>query len=285
MRHRSGIEEQATAIAAQLRTGDRFRWAGSEWYVAERVERDADLVRVFVNRPKRRSRGPDMAFDPSKPIEVASRPSHVSGSCAEEADGGGEQRRPGVHGSRGDLFDDDEISAVPSGSWPWGRGRAVMVTVDCADDDEAGRIARALLETRLAAAASHASTTTACRQQGEVHSCEASTLTVKTVAGNVKAIGRAIEDAHSDETPSIWVTPAYVGSGLRSLLSELGLPEDDTVTESAALGVAGSPLAEGSQLDAEEAMEFAVAETRAMRRDRDRERAGTDGGARSCEGR
>ena len=197
---------------------------------------------------------------------------------AQEADSsGGERRRAGYHESRGDLFDDDETSAAPSVSWLLGRGRAVVVTVDCADEAEAARIARALLESGLAATANHAPTATAWRQHGEIRSRVASTLAIKTVAGNVRALCEAIEETHSDEAPAIWVTAAYVGSAVRShLIREFSLPADNAGTASTALGVAGSQPAEGSQLDAAEAMELAVAETRAVRRERTRELAGPD---------
>ena len=173
--------------------------------------------------------------------------------------------------SREDLFDDDTTPTVPAVAWLLGNQRAVVVTASCASAQEADRIGRALVESRLAAAAGHRPSTTAYLRDGEVLCAAEATLEVKTIACNVKAVGLAIEAAHSYATGSIWVTAAYVGGAVRSwLLSELNVPDGET-----AAGCAGvdSEANAQVQLNAEEAMELAVAETRAVRSER---RAGSE---------
>ncbi|HLY42480.1 MAG TPA: divalent-cation tolerance protein CutA [Terracidiphilus sp.] len=89
--------------------------------------------------------------------------------------------------------------------------RIVLTTVT--DADEAGRIARALVEERLAACATlFPSAQSIYRWQGEVESAAETLLLIKTESEQLAALELRLKALHSYQTPEFLVLPIESGS-------------------------------------------------------------------------
>ena len=90
--------------------------------------------------------------------------------------------------------------------------RVVLVT--CGSEEEASRIARALVEERLAACVNilGVPVRSIYRWKGRVERAEEHLLLVKTRRGRVKALETAVKRMHSYETPEIIALPIAEGS-------------------------------------------------------------------------
>ena len=83
----------------------------------------------------------------------------------------------------------------------------VVVSVACGSDDEAGRLARLLVEHRLAACVqSHAMTST-YRWDDKIETAPEIMLTIKTLAGRLPALERLVRAYHSYDVPEIIAVP------------------------------------------------------------------------------
>ncbi|HUK52416.1 MAG TPA: divalent-cation tolerance protein CutA [Candidatus Binatia bacterium] len=91
--------------------------------------------------------------------------------------------------------------------------RVVLLT--CGSEEEASRIARALVEERLAACVNIVDTPvrSVYRWKGRVERAVEHLLLVKTRRGRLKALEAAVKRLHSYETPEIIALPVAEGSG------------------------------------------------------------------------
>lgn len=88
--------------------------------------------------------------------------------------------------------------------------RVVLVT--CKDDDQAGRIARKLVEDKLAACVSLVSQIRSLYVwQGKLEEAKETLLVAKTQAHLVKRLEAAVRDGHSYECPEILSMPVDQG--------------------------------------------------------------------------
>ena len=97
-------------------------------------------------------------------------------------------------------------------------GRPILVTVNCADADEADRIGQALVERRLAAATQHWTARSTYRWNGDIQRADETMLAAKTLDTHLDAVREAIVELHSYDTPSIWATDADVDTDVREWL-------------------------------------------------------------------
>ena len=90
--------------------------------------------------------------------------------------------------------------------------RVVLLT--CATEEEASRIARALVEQRLAACVNivDAPVRSVYRWKGRVERAEEHLLLVKTKRGRLKALEAAVKRLHSYQVPEIIAMPIAEGS-------------------------------------------------------------------------
>lgn len=91
----------------------------------------------------------------------------------------------------------------------------VIVTTVIDDRDAAERIARGLVDARLAACAqvSAGPVTSVYRWRGEVESAQEYAVAAKTSAARADEVVAAIVAAHSYDTPEVLVTPVLGGHG------------------------------------------------------------------------
>jgi periplasmic divalent cation tolerance protein len=87
----------------------------------------------------------------------------------------------------------------------------VQVGTTAGSPDEAQRIARALVEERLAACVQVAAVTSRYRWQGDVEQAEEFALAIKTTAARVAAVQDRIRALHSYAMPEIIVMPIIGG--------------------------------------------------------------------------
>lgn len=90
----------------------------------------------------------------------------------------------------------------------------IIVLVTCGSAKEARRIARALVERRLAACANILTTPVRSfyRWKGRIESAKESLLLIKTSRKRFKSLQEAIQQLHSYEVPEIIALPVVVGS-------------------------------------------------------------------------
>ncbi len=98
----------------------------------------------------------------------------------------------------------------------------VVVLTNCGSRKEAQRIAKALVERRLAACvnAITAPVASVYRWKGKIESAREYLLLIKTSRARFAAVERAIRELHSYEVPEIIALPIVAGS--RDYLSWLG---------------------------------------------------------------
>jgi periplasmic divalent cation tolerance protein len=90
----------------------------------------------------------------------------------------------------------------------------LLVLTNCPDAATAGRIARALVENRLAACVSQLPPVTSIyRWRGAVESAEETPLLIKCTRDRYPAVEEAIRQLHPYETPEIVAMPIVAGFG------------------------------------------------------------------------
>ena len=90
---------------------------------------------------------------------------------------------------------------------------AIVVLCACPNQEEAGRLARRLVERRLAACVTVVSAATSYYWwQGAIESAEECLLLIKTVRGQFELLRREIESAHSYQVPEVLALPVVAGS-------------------------------------------------------------------------
>jgi len=96
---------------------------------------------------------------------------------------------------------------------PEASASARIVLTTTADADEAGRIARTLVEERLAACASlFPSAQSIYRWQGEIETATETLLLIKTAAEQLAALELRLKALHSYQTPEFLVLSVESGS-------------------------------------------------------------------------
>lgn len=88
---------------------------------------------------------------------------------------------------------------------------ALLVFCTCPDDDTAARIARALVERRLAACASRTPVRSVYRWKDAVESADEVQLVIKTTRQRYDALERALRALHPYELPEILAVEAAAG--------------------------------------------------------------------------
>jgi periplasmic divalent cation tolerance protein len=89
----------------------------------------------------------------------------------------------------------------------------ILVLSSCADEAEAGRIAKELVEAGLAACVSQLpGISSTYRWQGSVQTSREVVLLIKTVAANFEALRARLQHLHSYELPEIIAVPVVQGS-------------------------------------------------------------------------
>ena len=88
---------------------------------------------------------------------------------------------------------------------------ALLVFCTCPDDDTAARIARALVERRLAACASRSPVRSVYRWNGAVEAADEVQLVIKTTRAAYGALERALRELHPYELPEILAVEAAAG--------------------------------------------------------------------------
>jgi len=88
---------------------------------------------------------------------------------------------------------------------------ALLVFCTCPDDDTAERIARALVERRLAACASRGPVRSVYRWKDGIESAAEIQLVIKTTRGRYGALERALRELHPYELPEILAVEAAAG--------------------------------------------------------------------------
>ena len=82
----------------------------------------------------------------------------------------------------------------------------------CPDADSAARIARALVDERLAACVTRLPGTRSCyRWEGKVEEATEELLMIKTTAARLEALERRLHELHPYETPELLTVPAGGG--------------------------------------------------------------------------
>jgi len=96
-----------------------------------------------------------------------------------------------------------------------------VVLVSCGTEEEASRIARALVEERLAACVNivDAPVRSVYRWKGRIETAEERLLLIKTRRGRLKALEAAVKRLHSYETPEMIALP--IAEGARAYLAWL----------------------------------------------------------------
>lgn len=94
------------------------------------------------------------------------------------------------------------------------RGQAIVVVTNCGSAKEARRIARALVERRLAACvnAVSAPVESVYRWKGKVEKAMEFALLIKTTRARFSAVERVIRELHSYDVPEIIALPVAAGS-------------------------------------------------------------------------
>ncbi len=89
----------------------------------------------------------------------------------------------------------------------------IILLSTCGNDGEAERLARHLVETRLAACVNVIPTVSSYyRWEGKVESASESLLVIKTSRGLFDEVRAALEAAHSYELPEVLALPIVTGS-------------------------------------------------------------------------
>lgn len=100
-----------------------------------------------------------------------------------------------------------------------------IVLSTCSSGTEAERIARHLVENKLAACVSIVPAVQSIyRWQGRVESNEEALMVIKILARQYVSVERAIRELHSYEVPEIIALP--VAGGFARYLAWIGVPED-----------------------------------------------------------
>ncbi|MGA1996658.1 MAG: divalent-cation tolerance protein CutA [Bryobacteraceae bacterium] len=90
---------------------------------------------------------------------------------------------------------------------------AIVVFCTCPSQEEAGSLARRLVERRLAACVTIlAAARSYYRWQGAIESSEECLLLIKTSRGQFDVLRREIESAHSYQVPEVLALPVIAGS-------------------------------------------------------------------------
>jgi periplasmic divalent cation tolerance protein len=94
------------------------------------------------------------------------------------------------------------------------RAQAIVVVTNCGSEKEARRIARALVERRLAACVNtfSAPIESVYRWKGKIETAKEFTLLVKTTRARLPAVDSAIRELHSYDVPEIIALPIAAGS-------------------------------------------------------------------------
>ena len=92
--------------------------------------------------------------------------------------------------------------------------RYVMVMTTCASDEQAARIATALLEKRLAACVQASHITSTYRWKGAVETEPEVRLLIKARSADYEAIAALIAAMHSYENPEVVALPVIAGAPL-----------------------------------------------------------------------
>ncbi len=98
-------------------------------------------------------------------------------------------------------------------------GEAVLILVSCADGQEAARIARALVDGRLAACVHLRAHEAIYRWRGEIELAPEIGLLVKTVPACAEAAMALIRALHSYELPAIMCVPVQGDAATSAWLS------------------------------------------------------------------
>ncbi|MEN1729454.1 MAG: divalent-cation tolerance protein CutA [Pseudomonadota bacterium] len=89
----------------------------------------------------------------------------------------------------------------------------MVVLATCEGRDDAERLARKLVEARLAACVSiGAPVLSTYRWQGQVEQAGEVPLTIKTTAGQLEALKKVFEDEHPYDVPELLALPVSKGS-------------------------------------------------------------------------
>jgi periplasmic divalent cation tolerance protein len=107
----------------------------------------------------------------------------------------------------------------------------VIVYTTCADPVEAGKLARQLIQTRLAACVTTIpSAVSYYRWQGKIENNAEVLLMIKTARARVDAVRAELERSHSYDLPELIVVPIVDGSVnyLAWLEKELEMPNEGT---------------------------------------------------------
>ena len=88
---------------------------------------------------------------------------------------------------------------------------ALLVFCTCPDDDTAARIARALVERRLAACVSRSPVRSVYRWKDAIESGDEVQLVIKSTAARYDALERALRALHPYELPEILAVEAAAG--------------------------------------------------------------------------
>ncbi len=90
----------------------------------------------------------------------------------------------------------------------------LIVMTTCASDEQATRIAAALVEQRLAACVQSSRITSTYRWQGAVETAPEVRLLIKTKAAHYEAVAALIAALHSYENPEVLAIPVIAGAQL-----------------------------------------------------------------------
>jgi periplasmic divalent cation tolerance protein len=90
--------------------------------------------------------------------------------------------------------------------------RYVMVMTTCPNDEEASRLAAALLEKKLSACVQASNITSTYRWKGAVETEREVRLLIKARYADYTAIEALIKSTHSYETPEVLAIPVIAGS-------------------------------------------------------------------------
>lgn len=83
----------------------------------------------------------------------------------------------------------------------------IVVSVACGSEEEARKLARLLVEARLAACVQSHAVFSTYRWQGEVETADEIMLTAKTLLTKLPALEAAVRQHHSYDVPEIIATP------------------------------------------------------------------------------
>lgn len=90
--------------------------------------------------------------------------------------------------------------------------RAMLVYTTCPDAETAGRLARVLVERRLAACVSIGAAVSSCYPwKGEIEQDEELPVTIKTTPARMKALKKTLPELHPYEVPELLAVPVTDG--------------------------------------------------------------------------